>query len=731
MARKEYVVEEVVKIMSNIENVRNIAIIAHVDHGKSTLTDSLVARAGLISKELAGEQRILDFEELEQKRGITIKAANISLGFNFRGKDYVINLIDTPGHVDFGGHVTRALRAVDGVILVVDSVEGVMPQTETVLRQALKERAKPVVFINKVDRLINELKLDPKQMMDRIGKIISNINKIIDSAAPPEFKSSWKVSVEAGTVAIGSAFNKWALSLPYLKEKGISFQKLYELVQQEKKKEAIELAPLDEVILGMVIQHLPNPRKAQEYRIKHLWHGDYESPVGKSMLNCDPNGPLVGVVIGVVHDKNAGEISVLRLFSGKVQKGQDVYVISRNELTKIQQVAIYMGPDRVSVDSVIAGNIAAVIGVKDVFIGETVSSQVIEPFEQIKHYSEPVVTKSVEPKNSMDLAKLIEVLKQLSREDPTLKVEINHETGEYLISGMGELHLEIVEHKIRNEQGVDIVVSPPIVVYRETIKNDLKEPVESKSPNKHNRFYIVVEKLPDEVRKWIVEQGFMGGKIKNVDYVVKKLIELGMDRDEAKNFWSIYDGNILINATKGIQYLNETQELIIQGFIEAMQKGPLAQEKVVGVKVKLVDAMLHEDHVHRGPAQVIPAVKRGIYAAMIKAGTTLLEPKQKVLFQIPHEYAGPILNIVNGKRGQLLDMHQDEESTTIVAIFPVAEMFGFSNEVRGASQGRALWYPEYWGFEEIPRDLLDRTVRQIRERKGLPPEPPTVEVFLE
>ncbi|MEM2380058.1 MAG: elongation factor EF-2, partial [Candidatus Anstonellales archaeon] len=719
MARKEYVVEEVVKIMSNIENVRNIAIIAHVDHGKSTLTDSLVARAGLISKELAGEQRILDFEELEQKRGITIKAANISLGFNFRGKDYVINLIDTPGHVDFGGHVTRALRAVDGVILVVDSVEGVMPQTETVLRQALKERAKPVVFINKVDRLINELKLDSKQMMERIGKIINNINKIIDSAAPPEFKSSWKVSVETGTVAIGSAFNKWALSLPYLKEKGISFQKLYELVQQEKKKEAIELAPLDEVILGMVIQHLPNPRKAQEYRIKHLWHGDYESPVGKSMLNCDPNGPLVGVVIGVVHDKNAGEISVLRLFSGKVQKGQDVYVISRNELTKIQQVAIYMGPDRVNVDSVIAGNIAAVIGVKDVFIGETVSSQVIEPFEQIKHYSEPVVTKSVEPRNSKDLAKLIDVLKQLSREDPTLKVEINHETGEYLISGMGELHLEIVEHKIKNEQGVDIVVSPPIVVYRETIKNDLKEPIESKSPNKHNRFYIVVEKLPDEVRKWIVEQGFMGGKIKNVDYVVKKLIELGMDRDEAKNFWSIYDGNILINATKGIQYLNETQELIIQGFIEAMQKGPLAQEKVVGVKVKLVDAMLHEDHVHRGPAQVIPAVKRGIYAAMIKAGTTLLEPKQKVLFQIPHEYAGAILNIVNGKRGQLLDMQQDEESTTIIAIFPVAEMFGFSNEVRGASQGRALWYPEYWGFEEIPRDLLDRTVRQIRERKGL------------
>ncbi len=731
MAKKEYVVEEVVKIMHNIEKVRNIAIIAHVDHGKSTLTDSLVARAGLISKELAGEQRILDFEELEQKRGITIKSANISLGFNYNGEDYVINLIDTPGHVDFGGHVTRALRAVDGVILVVDSVEGVMPQTETVLRQALKERAKPVVFINKVDRLINELKLDSKQMMERVGKIISNINKIIESAAPPEFKQAWKVSVEAGTVSVGSAFNKWAISLPYIKKKGISFQKLYELVRQEKKKEAIELAPLDEVILEMVINHLPNPKKAQEYRIKHLWHGDLESDVGKSMLNCDPNGPMVGAVIGVVHDKHAGEVAILRLFSGKVHKGQDVYAISKNELAKIQQVAIYMGPDRVNVESIIAGNIAAVIGLKDTYIGETVSSVVIDPFEQIKHYSEPVVNKSIEPKNSKDLSKLIEVLQKLSREDPTLKVEINHETGEYIISGMGELHLEIIEHKIKNEMGIDIIVSSPLVVYAETVKGVTPNPVESKSPNKHNRFYIVVERLPEQVRKWIEEQGFSGQKIKNPKYVAEKLIELGVDREEAKNVWMLYNGNMFVNATKGIQYLNEVQELAIQGFIEAMQKGPLAQEKVIGVKVKLVDAMLHEDHVHRGPAQIIPAVKRGIYAAMLMAGVTLLEPKQKVLFQVPHDYAGAILNIVNGKRGVLLEMQQEDEMSYITAIIPVSEMFGFSNEVRGASQGRALWYPEYWGFEEIPKELINKVVRQIRERKGLPAEPPTVDVFLD
>ena len=185
MARKEFVVEEVQKLMDNTENIRNVAIVAHVDHGKTTLTDSLVARAGLISKELAGEQRWTDYDEQEQARGITIKSANISLGFTYENKDYLINLIDTPGHVDFGFHVVRAMRAVDGVCLVVDAVEGVMPQTETNLRQALKERAKPVLFINKIDRLINELKFDSTQMQQRFVKIITQVNKIIATNAPP------------------------------------------------------------------------------------------------------------------------------------------------------------------------------------------------------------------------------------------------------------------------------------------------------------------------------------------------------------------------------------------------------------------------------------------------------------------------------------------------------------------------------------------------------------------
>ena len=245
MGRKEIVVDEVQKLMSGKEQVRNIAIVAHVDHGKTTMTDSLVARAGLISKELAGEQRMMDFDEQEQARGITIKAANISLGFEYEGKPHLINLIDTPGHVDFGGHVTRALRAVDGCVLVVDAVEGVMPQTETVLRQALKERVKPVVFINKIDRLINELQLNADQMQQKLVKVIMGVNKIIEGNAPPEFKKDWVIAVDKGNVAFGSAFNKWAVSFESMKKNNIKFSDVYDTCKNGTHAQLVAKSPLE------------------------------------------------------------------------------------------------------------------------------------------------------------------------------------------------------------------------------------------------------------------------------------------------------------------------------------------------------------------------------------------------------------------------------------------------------------------------------------------------------
>ncbi len=729
MVRKEFVVEEVQKLMDTVDNIRNVAIIAHVDHGKTTLTDSLVARAGLISKELAGAQRVMDFDVQEQQRGITIKSANISLGFNFQGKDYLINLIDTPGHVDFGFHVVRAMRAVDGVCLVVDSVEGVMPQTETNLRQALKERARPILFINKIDRLINELKLDAKQMQDRFIKIINQVNKIIEANAPADKKDAWMIGVNKGNVAFGTAYNKWALSINSMKKFNITFKDIYDKCIAGEHAYLVERSPLDDVLLEMIILNLPSPKMAQPYRIPVLWkNGDLNTDEGKAMVACDPKSKVVGVVFGIVYDEHAGEVAVVRLFSGSVEKSTQLYVASKKTTGKVQQVGIFMGPDRVQAERFIAGNIGAVVGLKDVYVGETLSSEPIEPFEQIKHYSEPVITKSIEAKDQKDLPKLIDALRSISKEDPTIKVELNQETGEHLISGNGELHLEIIEYKIQNEKKLNIITSPPIVVYRETIAN-AGGPAEGKSPNKHNKLKFLIEPLPEALLKALNDGEIGNGKPKKDHW--ERLIELGLEREEVRNIYDVYNGNLLVNGTKGIQYLNEIEELMIQGFHEAMDKGPLAKEKVIGIKITLVDATLHEDNIHRGPAQMIPTTRNPIYAAMVMAGVQLLEPKQKVLINTLQDYAGDVINMTNGRRGQLIDMQQEGENATITTLLPVAEMFGFSNELRGATQGRAIWYQEYAGYHLMPKELLNKIVRQVRERKGERPEPPTAQFFLE
>jgi elongation factor 2 len=730
MGRKEYMLEEVEKLMFDPERIRNIAIVAHVDHGKTTLSDNLIAGAGIISEETAGRQLVMDYDKIEQQRSMTIKAANISLAYNLEGKDYLINLIDTPGHVDFGGHVTRSMRAVDGVILVVDSVEGVMPQTETVLRQALKERAKPVLFINKIDRLINELKLNYEQMQERLTKIINEVNKLIKANAPKEFVDDWLINVAKGNVAFGSAFNKWAISYPFSQRTGINFKTIYEYCSRKEHEKLREMAPSHEVIFEMVIKHLPNPKVAQKYRIPVIWHGDLNQSYAKDMLEMNKDAKVIVVVFGVVVDPHAGEVAVGRVFSGTVKKGVEVYVGNEPEKQKIQQVGIFMGRERKMVEEVPAGNIAALVGLKNIFVGETIAEEKIEPFEEIRHYSEPVVTKSIEAKDTRDLVKLVEALKKMAKEDPTLRVEINQETGEHLVSGMGELHLEIVETKLKDDYKIDIIAGAPIVVYRETIEGSAG-PVEGKTPNRHSKFYVSVEPLEKGVIEKIdsgeIEEGKPKGK-----KIVELLVEGGMPRDDAKNVVYIKNKCVLIDATRGVQYMNEVMESLIEGFKEAVDDGPLAREKCLGVKVKIVDALIHEDPVHRGPAQVIPAIKRATYAAMLYANTILLEPKQKITIQVPEKYLSDVIAIMQGRRGEILSINQEGELVTIVVKAPVAEMLkGFSDQIRGITQGRAIWYYEYAGYEKLPKDLMQKVVESIRERKGVPKEPPKPEDFLE
>lgn len=730
MVRKEFVADEVARIMKDITKVRNVAIIAHVHHGKTTLTDSLLAKAGIISKSVAGDALYTNYEQIEKDRRMTIKSADISLAFPYNGVDHIINLIDTPGHVDFGGHVTRAMRAVDGVVLVVDPVEGIMPQTETVLRQALQERAKPVLFVNKTDRLLSELRLTQEQTMERLLKLINDINTMIRNFAPEEFREKWLLKVGDGSVCFGSAYDKWAISSQIMKKYKVTFKDIFTLSERGDLAKLQEVAPIDEATLSMIVEHLPDPSVAQPYRIPKLWHGDVTTEDGQAMLSVDPKAKVNMVIFGITNDPHSGEVAIGRVFSGVVKKGTEVYVTGTPDIQKLQQVNIFMGPERVIVDEISAGNIAGLVGLRNVSIGDTASENNITPFEMIKHYSQPVVTKAIEAKDSRDLMKLIEALRGLSKEDQTITVELNQETGEHLVSGMGELHLEVIETKLRNEHKINITTSEPIVVYKETIDRTVKD-VEGKSPNRHTRIYVNVMPLEQGVIDFIEAGGMKSGKPKGKAYV-EDLIKAGMTRDEAKGVVDLAGTNMLIDATKGVQYLDEIMELLIEGFEEAMKDGPLAREKCTGVKVVITDATIHEDPVHRGPAQIIPAMRRPIYVGMLTAGVDLLEPKQKFTINIPQEYMSDIITFVGGKRGQVLDIQQEAEQATIIAKMPVAEVIkGFSNEIRSLTAGRAIWYPEYAGYEKLPKELKDKVVREIRTRKGVPPEPPTPQQFMD
>jgi len=714
--------KKIEKLMHDRGKIRNIAIAAHIDHGKTTFSDNLLAGAGMLSEELAGKQLALDFHEDEATRGITIDAANVSMVHKLEDKEHLINLIDTPGHVDFGGDVTRAMRAVDGCIVLCCAVEGVMPQTETVLRQALKELVKPVLFINKVDRLIKEVKLTPQEMEKKFISIIEHVNQLIENIAPEGYKEKWKVSVGEGSVAFGSAFHNWALSFPYMKAKGITFKDIidaYESGKEEDRKALAKKAPLHEVILNMIIRHHPNPVDAQRYRIGKIWHGDSKSKVGQSLLKCDAQGEPAFVCTKIVVDKHAGEVAAGRLFSGTLKQGDEVYMNLAKRKVRIQQVSVYKGAQRIVVDEVPAGNIIGIVGLKDVYAGETVSRNPIEPFEAIKHLFEPVVTKSIEAKKAADLPKLVEVLKQVAKEDPSIKIEINEETGESLMSGMGELHLEIIENRIKSEKGLDVKTSAPIVVYRETVTKQGPE-IEGRSPNKHNSFYIKVEPLDEKTYEAIKLGELPEGKIKKKNQEVFDVMSrLGWHGDDIRNVKDIYKGNVFMDETRGEVHIGEVIEMVLDAFRFVMDSGPLAREPCMKLKVCLVDIRLHEDAIHRGPAQVYPAVRTAVRESMQKAGATIFEPVQIHLIEIPDKFLGTMTKLIGGKRGQLINVKQEGANAEITAKLPVAEMLGWSSDLRSATEGRGVSSLKDQLFEKVPAEMQQQVIRRIRNRKGL------------
>jgi len=731
-------IEEIVKLMNNPEVIRNTSIIAHVDHGKTTLSDSLLAAAGIISEQVAGQKLFLDSWELEQKRQMTVFASNISLAHVYKGTEYLINLIDTPGHIDFSGAVTRSLRAVDGALVVVDAVEGPMTQTETVLMQALRERVKPILYINKVDRLIKELKLTPEEVQRKFAKIIVRINTLIEKYAPPEHKKDWQVKVEDGRVAFGSALHKWGLNLPHMKAKGITFKDIVDAYTGEpeevaKKVDALsKKGPLHEPILDMFCEHLPNPLEAQPYRQSQIWPGDPNTPVGKAMAKVDPNGPLLMCVTTIEVDPHSGVVAIGRVFSGTVEKGKTVYLVSSRQKGTIQQVYMSMAADRVIVDRVPAGNIAALSGLPSIHVGETIAEEGVEtqPFEGLKYVSDPVVTVAVEPEDVKDLPLFDKVIHKLTLEDPNLHFKINKESGEFLLSGMGELHLEVTAYRMQ-EAGLKVKISKPIVIYRETISRDYKgPPIMGKSPNKHNRLWVTLEKLSDEVIEAI-----KAGKISEMqtrDERQKILTkQFGWSTEDARNVIAIEDTNILVNRIKGRQYVEEVLDHVKSGFREAVHTCVLAKEPAYGLKVNLEDILIHEDPVHRGPAQILPMTWRPIWCCFLLSDPKLLEPILNFDCKVPNEFVSSVISIVQKRRGKILDMVNEEDMVIVKAEMPVAESFGLADELRSSTQGRAFWATQFSRWAPVPESMQMDIIRQIRERRGLSPTPPRAEEFYE
>jgi len=728
MGRKEDNIKRATEVMHDRERIRNLAIAAHIDHGKTTLSDNLIAGAGMMSEELAGKSRVLDFDDQESARGITINAASASMVHDVGGSDYLINLIDTPGHVDFGGDVTRAMRAVDGCIILTCAVEGAMPQTETVVRQALKEKVRPVLFINKVDRLINELQVTPEDMQERFMVQITKVNTLISQFAPAEHRKDWRVSVADGTVAFGSAYHNWGITVPYMAKSGISFTDIFEYCHNEQQKELAKKAPVHEVLLDMSVDKLPSPLDAQQYRIPNIWNGDLESEAGAAMLSCDANGPLSLMITKIWMDPHAGEVAVGRIYSGTITQGQTVWALGAAKAERVQQVSMMVGSDRIQVPEVSSGNIVALTGVRSAAAGVTITpEQDATPFEAIRHYSEPVVTVAIEPKSMKDLPKFIGALHSLAKADASLEVSTNQETGEALLAGMGELHLEITVYRLEEEQGISVSVSDPIVVYRESISLDNKgRAFEGKSPNRHNRFYIETEPLPDDVTQAMREGIFGDGPVRNQDAkeLGNKFAEFGMDKNLMRKIYAIHGTNVLVNDTKGIQNLHETRELIIEGFNDVCKKGPVADEPLMGVMVRLVDAKLHEDAIHRGPAQTIPAVRNAIKGALMRSKSVIFEPMQNIRIDAPNDVIGGVTREVTTRRGTIEDMPVEGNTASVIGKMPIAESFGFSNDIRAATQGRAIWNTENSGYVHLPAQLFDKVTSEIRERKGLKAEIP-------
>ena len=830
-----FTIDQVRAIMDNQNNIRNMSVIAHVDHGKSTLTDSLIARAGIIAQEKAGDTRYTDTREDEAARGITIKSTGVSLYYEYDISDsgtkdkFLINLIDSPGHVDFSSEVTAALRVTDGALVVVDYVEGVCVQTETVLRQSLQELIKPVLMINKCDRALFELKHDSETMYQNFLRVIENANVIISTYQNQDAMGDLQVYPDIGTVAFGSALHGWGFTLttfarmyaqkfksnknklikklwgdnyfnpktkkwtdeseqdgeelkrafaqfvlePLIKlantvssGKKEVYQPLLQKLNIELKGEELELQgkylmrkvmqkwiDASDALLEMIIIHLPSPRASQKYRTLYLYEGPMDDECAKAMMACDPEGPVMMFISKMVPSNDSGRFYAFgRVFSGKVRQGEKVRIMGpnykpgkQNDLHQktIQRVVLMMGRKAEDVVDVPCGNTCSLVGVDEAILKQgTISTSAHAcTIRTMKYSVSPVVRVAVNVKNPADLPKLIAGLLKMSKADPLVQV-INTET-EHIICGCGELHLEIcLKDLVEDYAKVEITKSDPVVPYKETVTQVSSQICMAKSPNKHNRLYVLAEPLKDELVTDIES-----GKIKASDdlkVTSRTLIDkYEWDQHDAKKLWVFGPDqsgpNFLVDQTKAVQYLNEIRDSMESAFQNVSKEGVLAEESLRGVRFNIQDVELHNDAIHRGGGQIIPTARRVYYACEMTAKPKYQEPIYLCSISTPQDVMNGVYQCFSQRRGVVFSEEsvQGTPLLEVKAYLPVSESFGFTAHLRSLTSGQAFPQCTFSHWDLISQDPFDvksiayTITMNIRKRKGLKQELPVLADYID
>jgi elongation factor 2 len=830
-----FTVDQIRGIMDKPTNIRNISVIAHVDHGKSTLTDSLIAKAGIIAAAKAGDTRYTDTREDEKERGITIKSTGVSLYYEYdlygtgEKAPYLINLIDSPGHVDFSSEVTAALRVTDGALVVVDCVEGVCVQTETVLRQAMAEKIRPVLMINKIDRSILELQQDGESMYQNFVRVVDLANVIISNYEQPDM-GDLLVYPNKGSVAFGSGKECWGFTLTrfafmYSKKFKIDADKLMPKLwgdnyfdpeskkwntegqtasgkslkrafvqfimepiikltrsimdgneeQMNKMLTVVELTLTSEerelkgkhllklvlskwinaadCLLEMIVLHLPSPKQAQRYRVTYLYEGPQDDACAQGIRECDPKGPLMMYVSKMVPTTDKGRFFAFgRVFSGTVFGGQKVRIMGPNykpgkkddlAVKNVQRTVLLMGRYVEPIADVPCGNTVGLVGVDQYLLktGTLSDHDDAHNIRVMKYSVSPVVRVAVEAKNAADLPKLIDGLNKLAKSDPLVLV-IHEENGQHIIAGCGELHVEICLNDLQNEYAnCEIKQSDPIVTYKETV-SETSQVCLAKSANKHNRLYCTAQPLQEGIPD-LIEKGEMGPKDDPKLRAKQLHEEFEWDKDDAQRIWSFGPDNagpnILVDLTKGVQFMNEIKDSCESAFQWATKEGVMCEENMRQVRINIVDTSLHTDAIHRGGGQLIPTARRVYYASELTAQPRLQEPVFLAEITAPMDAMGGVYQCLNQRRGTVIE----EEAVTgtplnqVKSHLPVAESFGFTAHLRALTAGQAFPQCVFSHWAEVNGDPLDSTskaheiVLGIRKRKGLKEGIPALDNYMD